>query len=324
MDMEDNDDDENNEAAAAEQPAAPGAQPAPRPTKVQILDLHTSNPLVAYDGHVYSCQWAENIGTEMLFKRHDPKDNTIPGIRPLPGGVDLIAMSTARIVSQSMAVKRMSEIEAPRPSKRPQGNVKSLKISVGNQALPKRKEQAAFLQRLAEIKERRGEEDRVTIHTKARPRFRAWVQTVQTKRKRERDELAKTVARGNPEDEDVQNAQARIDEIDADNAKLAVELESRGLHPDGKRKAKHDDARKRGRTNQGGSVPKHNRVPVKKRRLRKVALLKETDNLSDGSESEAVDSESGSEDEEEGSGDGEEGSEENDGDEDGDVEMDDD
>lgn len=293
MDMEENDDDEDPDPQDPEVQAALGA-PVPRPTKVQILDLHTYNPLIAYDGHVYSCQWAENIGTEMLFKTHDAKDNTVPGIRTLPGGVDLVAMSTARIVPQSMQVKRMSEVEPPRPSKRPQGNMKSLKIIVGNQALPKRKEQAAFLQKLIEIKEKKGEEDLVTIHTKARPRFRIWVQALQEKRRRERDGLMKTVEKGNPEDEDVRNAQERIEEIDAEAAKLLVDLEAKGLHPDGKRKAKLGDARKVGRTNQGGAVPKTNRAPVKKRRPRKVTLLKEDDVVDDsdpGSEEEGEESE---------------------------------
>lgn len=276
MDMEENDDDDGNDGEAqAPEEAAPVGPPIPRPTNVQILDLHTFNPLVAYDGHVYSCQWAENVGTEMLFKPHDPKDNSLPGIRTLPGGVDLIAMSSARIVSQSMQVKRMSEVEAPRPSKRPQGNMKSLKIQVGNQALQTRKDKATFLQKLAEMKERRGEEDLVTIHTKARPKFKAWVQALQTKRKREREQLVKIVEKGGAEDEEVQSAQKRIEEIDAETERLNEQLESKGLHPDGKRRAKLDDARTQvGKTNRGLSVPKTNRVPIKRKRPRKVTLLK--------------------------------------------------
>jgi hypothetical protein len=239
---------------------------------VQILDLHSRNPIVSYDGHVYSCQWAENIGTELLFKGHDKKDDSLPGIRTLPGNVDLIAVSSARIVSQSVQLKPNPNV-VPRSRKRMHGRIRGLKIPVGTGASAKRKQQAAFLERLMDVKEKKGEEDLVTVLTKAKPGSVKWLEVLREKREKERQKLNRIIANGDPNDKEVLYAQSRLLEIDDEEERRNIGLEARGLLADGKRKAKEDDARKRVKTNDRAAPPKTRRGPGK-RKPRKVPLNK--------------------------------------------------
>ncbi|KAF3939316.1 hypothetical protein ABW19_dt0202211 [Dactylella cylindrospora] len=50
-----------------------------RELSLQILDLDTYNPLVNYEGKIYSCRWTISNGTEMVFEAPppDPSDNEI-------------------------------------------------------------------------------------------------------------------------------------------------------------------------------------------------------------------------------------------------------
>ncbi|XHG08127.1 hypothetical protein AWENTII_011245 [Aspergillus wentii] len=39
----------------------------PAAERVQILGLHTPNPIVSYQNQIFSCSWADQIGTELFF-----------------------------------------------------------------------------------------------------------------------------------------------------------------------------------------------------------------------------------------------------------------
>jgi hypothetical protein len=68
--------------------------------EIQVVGLHTSNPLIMYNGQLLSCQWVSAIGTDMLFAKPDPESNGEDGpLKSLPD-VDLIATSSARLVAQ--------------------------------------------------------------------------------------------------------------------------------------------------------------------------------------------------------------------------------
>ena len=47
---------------------AEAAESAAPSSKIQVLDLHTANPLVAYQGTIYSCTWTTPLGTDILLK----------------------------------------------------------------------------------------------------------------------------------------------------------------------------------------------------------------------------------------------------------------
>ncbi|KAK6543027.1 hypothetical protein TWF694_006957 [Orbilia ellipsospora] len=42
-------------------------QKGPRELSLQILNLHSSQPLVNYEGKIYTCTWSKSNGTELLF-----------------------------------------------------------------------------------------------------------------------------------------------------------------------------------------------------------------------------------------------------------------
>lgn len=72
---------------------------------MQITGLHTSNPLVMYNGQLLSCKWASTIGTDMFFVKPSPENEpSMPPLRSLPA-VDLLAMSSAKLTA-TMAVLR--------------------------------------------------------------------------------------------------------------------------------------------------------------------------------------------------------------------------
>lgn len=39
----------------------------PTSDRIQVLGLHTTNPIVSYQNQIFSCSWADLIGTELLF-----------------------------------------------------------------------------------------------------------------------------------------------------------------------------------------------------------------------------------------------------------------
>ncbi|XP_077660261.1 TFIIIC subunit 6 family protein [Aspergillus fumigatus Af293] len=127
--------------------------------RVQILGLHTTNPIVSYQNQIFSCTWADQIGTELLFTRpetgHEPDiESALPQISPLRSGST--QEPSIQTVETSANVFRKTG---------PQSN------------------QARFLERLMHIKRQRGETDTVrTVFSTKRTqnledRLRGWART---------------------------------------------------------------------------------------------------------------------------------------------------
>jgi hypothetical protein len=193
------------------------------PAKVQIMGLHTRNPFASYNGHVYSCQWASNIGTELLFTEHDP-DSSLPVLRNLPGNVDLLAASSARIISNSVSLEpKPGARTQPEPKKRIDKSKKdhALSIPVGHTASEQRKGQARFLERLMEIKEAKGEEDDVTVYTNRRLSRNGWKKHLEEKRQAERKTLQRIVKANKKRDKNkVEDAKVRLEELDVEEESM--------------------------------------------------------------------------------------------------------
>lgn len=179
----------------------------------------------------------------MLFIAHD-KNDSLPSLRTLPGNVDLLAMSTARIVAQSAKVE--PHAKSLEKTNRMTPNVK-LKIPVGYGASVQRKTQAVFLQKLIEAKEKKGESDLVTVMGSKRLLQPEWVKSLNRQRSAEKADLNKIIAQGRADDEDVLRAKQRLKEIDDEEATRAAKLAAKGYAPDGKQKQEHrtTDHRKR-------------------------------------------------------------------------------
>ncbi|TAQ90953.1 hypothetical protein B7494_g712 [Chlorociboria aeruginascens] len=189
-----------------------------RPGEVQILDLHTDHPVVSYNGHIYSCQWAENLGTELLFTYHDLK-KTLPIMRSLPGNVDLIAASSARIISTIASMD--ARVDTRRASVTDRHNAPSI-IPVGPAASLKRKTQAGFLERLMAIKEAKGEKDEVTVLAYNRKTNGAWKLRMKQKRTQERAKLQREI-RASRSEVLREKIRARLAEMDMEDQKMAEE-----------------------------------------------------------------------------------------------------
>lgn len=203
-------------------PPRPVVKPEPpRPTDVQILDIHTTKPLVSYNGHVFVCRWSENIGTELLFMPHDPS-NALPKIRSLgeDSRVDLLAASSARIVSTSVRLQKHSV--APEPKAK---YVRKAKPKIQRGQSEARNTQAAFLEQLIQIKEEAGEEDNVTVHVQKRLTNSKWRRQMKELRLMERENLGEIIhgrGKGRPKktEEEINAARERLAEMDEEDEEI--------------------------------------------------------------------------------------------------------
>jgi hypothetical protein len=231
---EDDQNDELEAQAAPEEASTPAEQTDKKPAQVQILDLHSGNPTVSYDGQVYSCEWARNIGTELLFTSHDP-ESKLPVLRNLPDNVDLLAASSARLISKSLILEpRVTQrARSPSGSRNSRGYDPDLRIHVGYQASAKRKDQARFLERMMDIKEAKGEKDLVTVNVEKRKTNTAWRARWKQLRQRERTKLQRIIKQGNGTDSF--EAKRRLDEMNKEDEKTKAEEKARGYGQDGKK-----------------------------------------------------------------------------------------
>ena len=209
----------------------PDSIAAKKPERIQILDLHTENPIIQYKAHTFSCSWAENIGTEFLFTFHDP-ERPLPALRSLPDDVELLAASSARLISKSVKlvpkapVRGEADEEYEERGNRNAGfvdqKVGGITIPVGSGASNSRKEQARFLERMMEIKQQKGEKDAVTVVAQRRLYPAGWRTVLKERRAEERAELRSLVRKGG---RDVQEAARRLKEMDEEDR--AAEEEER-------------------------------------------------------------------------------------------------
>lgn len=187
-------------------------------SEIQILDLHSENPLISYGGQAYSCEWAENIGTELLFTMHD-NDKQLPILRALPNGVDLLGASSARILSTAVDITPKSDQPEAAPSDRWTSKehnrfVPGLSIPVSMAASDKRKSQARFLEALMNIKQAKGEVDKVTINLQKRQTNAGWKRHIQEQRNEERMNLRKVIERGGRAAEEARKRLEYMDQQD--------------------------------------------------------------------------------------------------------------
>lgn len=78
--------------------------------KIQIIGLHTENPLMMYNDQLLSCEWNRTIGTDLIFA----KPGAVVGeegeaLRSLPS-VDLVAMSSTRLVARVARMKPRDDL----------------------------------------------------------------------------------------------------------------------------------------------------------------------------------------------------------------------
>jgi hypothetical protein len=172
-------------------------------SEVRILDLHTENPLVSYCGQLFSCQWAENIGTEFFFMKNDRRETSIKErVSLMQGGVNLLGTSSVRLVSTPLKAELKSETASGQNNAKCSTTTgssikaKDLFIDVGSRPSARRLQQAKFLQDLIQVKEKRGEEDLVTVHIEKRYTNLKWKKEMVRQRMIQRNELQSALKDG--------------------------------------------------------------------------------------------------------------------------------
>ncbi|RLL93659.1 hypothetical protein CFD26_100932 [Aspergillus turcosus] len=168
------------------EPAIDSTEPDNVPSeRVQILGLHTPNPLVSYQNQIFSCSWADQIGTELLFTRpetgHEPDvESALPQISPLREGkdFDLIAANSVKILGRKanlISSSGLGPIQEPSIQTSETANVLRNTVPQSNQV--------RFLDRLMHVKRQKGETDTVrTVFSTKRTqnledRLRGWART---------------------------------------------------------------------------------------------------------------------------------------------------
>ena len=160
---------------------------------IQIIDLHTTSPMVKLDDSIYGCEWRTDLGTSF----HIAKAGALDQPRR-PGNVlDVVGLSRARLVGKPITLFRRSETEfvpalgssygraidigneSDSESDQEPGESSEEPISINGippvlghvLAIPRdlcksrvAEDQAEFLERLSEIKVKRGENDPIPIY----------------------------------------------------------------------------------------------------------------------------------------------------------------
>lgn len=210
---EDDDEDEDNDplSEAVRQRRRPRGGPEvasseeqqPEPTSdrpaetMQIMELHSPNPLVSYRGMVFRGSWAENIGTEMVFARHEPQSG-LQVLRNLPEDIDLLSASSTRINFKEVKLEVRGQETSHKQTDREWEEAATeryrenggIYVHVGSDKHGYRRPQANFLEDLTALKRKRGEPDAVTITTVETTRndlFHDDLDEVQRRKKIKRD-----------------------------------------------------------------------------------------------------------------------------------------
>ena len=145
--------------------------------RIQILDLHTENPLISYQNQIHSCSWTSTLGTDIILTA-PAADFSHPILREKPN-VSVLAASSIKLMGRAAQIAtRHGEGEGgqsstpapatPTTSTNPAGpeKVAPVKIPLGPVPSRARQKQASFLERLIAIKAKKGEKDSVTVYTK--------------------------------------------------------------------------------------------------------------------------------------------------------------
>lgn len=154
--------------------------------RIQILDLHSSNPVISYQNQIYSCEWTSTIGTDLLLTAPDP-DYPHPILQDEPG-VSILAATGIKLFARPVQMtprtgaSTSEKTPNPAPAISNQTNNTSatatqaspIKIPTNLTASKSRENQAKFLEKLIAIKAAKGEKDEVTVFTQKANQGSGW------------------------------------------------------------------------------------------------------------------------------------------------------
>ncbi|MCJ1477874.1 hypothetical protein MMC13_006547 [Lambiella insularis] len=202
------------EADAAQATSPSTAEPEDR---IQILELHSREPIVSFQNQIYACEWTSALGTDLLLTAPDPSPPVpplyeapgfhvlaIPRIKLVGRPVDLIRRVDGEEVPESpppspapiqpaIAVDTTPAPPSTTPSPaKPRSGIETAahpqppppaRVPVPATSSRVRQKQGRFLERLSAAKLARGEQDSVLLNARRRPPGKGW----KTWEKRSRD-----------------------------------------------------------------------------------------------------------------------------------------
>ncbi|KAL9596928.1 MAG: hypothetical protein Q9219_005491 [cf. Caloplaca sp. 3 TL-2023] len=229
------------------QPSSLPIQPTDR---IQILDLHTRNPLISYNNRIYSCTWGSTIGTDIFLTSPTSlaKISQHAQIMPLMTfpAVSVLGTSCIKLTARPVTITPKTDTarphqkpphpsetnnaqepiatipsdnttdppaDAPAPSPSPQPPLPPTKIPINPYAPNSTRKQASFLESLMAIKAAKGEPDQVTVHATKSYQGYGW----RTRRRLEEEEEAAAAEAMELEEEEGQEEE----EADTANATAA-------------------------------------------------------------------------------------------------------
>ncbi|EXJ93096.1 hypothetical protein A1O3_01652 [Capronia epimyces CBS 606.96] len=148
---------------------------SPFSTNVQILDLNSENPVISYLDQVYSCTWTDLVGTSMFFTNPGLSNPAVTLLST--DDYDLIGTSRIKLVGDRATVSRKAgskgevhpesvyaEGQSPQAEDEPRGRSLGSLLRTNPKTNVQIKKQAAFLEKLMDLKRQRGEEDVVRAY----------------------------------------------------------------------------------------------------------------------------------------------------------------
>jgi hypothetical protein len=160
--------------------------------RIQLLGLHTCNPIVSYHNQIFSCSWADQIGTELVFTHPDAvPDTDYPPLRQGPA-FELLAANSVKILGRKANIISSSgpglvPDNVDTPNSIPTDTDPSGALPADSAGVTLRPEtsthQSSFIQRLQNMKAAQGESDTVRTVLSTRrnvnfsDRLNAWART---------------------------------------------------------------------------------------------------------------------------------------------------
>ncbi|KAL8866626.1 MAG: hypothetical protein Q9174_006189, partial [Haloplaca sp. 1 TL-2023] len=182
-------------------------EPASPLDRIQILDLHTANPIISYKSQIYSCTWASTIGTDLFFA---PTPSLPPDLTtPLQSNDDVAILPTSCIKLTARPATVIPRTDASSSSQAKDAKATTIRVE-GSAPIQKRK-QASFLESLMAIKKAKGEKDEVTVNAIKANQGTGW--RVRQRERWERDEgqLGLEFDNGNEDSDDEMEGVGALD-----------------------------------------------------------------------------------------------------------------
>jgi hypothetical protein len=138
-----------------------------KPAEIQIVGIGHCEPVISYEGNIYSCQWATSIGSDLLFAkstlRTDPDREVLHSL----DSWDLLGIASAKLIAShaNLLPRRFEMVESHSNTATQTPAVTETGLSTLELAEEERLQQFDFLKRFAEIKARKGEASEHTLTT---------------------------------------------------------------------------------------------------------------------------------------------------------------